>query len=252
MKKLISSLSLAAVVATTASADFARIEVGAGAWQQTPSGYVSRTDGDGALSLNGTYASNEDESTQMYIWALVKHPVPIIPNLRLEYVSVDDDGKVTGSVNGIILPTGGTAVIKTDQYDVVPYYNILDNTFWITLDLGLDIRYIVADATVVDNTLGTEVYSGSDSLVVPLLYVRGRVEVPGTGLGVESDVKYITDGDSTVYDVRAKVDYTFDISPVIQPGIEVGYRMQKYDLQDGSDVANLDYQGVYFGAMLRF
>ncbi len=252
MKKILTTLSAAATLAVSANADFLRVEMGAGGWSQTPSGYISRTDSDGALNLNGTYTSNENESTQLYVWALLKHPLPIIPNLRLEYVNVDDDGKVTGSVNGIALPNGGDATIKTDQYDVIPYYNILDNTFWVTLDLGLDIRYATADSTVTDSVTGAVIYSGSDSVVIPFVYARGRVQVPGTGLGLESDIKYITDGDSTVYDFRAKVDYTFDITPLIQPGIEVGYRAQKYDIVDGSDRANLDYKGVYVGAMLRF
>ncbi len=259
MKKLLSTLSLAAAIATTANADFLRVEMGAGGWQQTPSGYVTRTDGDGALSLKGTYTSAEKENTEFYVWALFKHPVPIIPNLRAEYVSLDDEGVVSGTVDApipsvgvITLPAGGYATIKTKQYDLIPYYNILDNTFWITLDLGLDIRYVEADATVTDRSNNQEVYSDNDSAVIPLVYARGRVQVPGTGLGVEADVKYITDGDSTVYDVRAKLDYTFDISPVVQPGIEVGYRMQKYDIVDGSDKANLEYKGVYAGVMLRF
>ncbi len=254
MKKIVTSFIAATMLTTVANADFLRVEMGAGGWSQTPSGYITRTDNDGALSLNGTYTSNENKSTQMYIWALIKHPVPIIPNLRLEYVNLDDDGIITGSVNGITVSgLGAKATIKANQYDVVPYYNIIDNTFWITLDLGLDIRYIQSDTNVVDNLgAGATLYNGSDSAVIPLLYARGRVQIPATGLGLESDIKYITDGDSTVYDFRAKIDYTFDFFPVVQPGVEVGYRAQKYDIVDGNNKAKLDYKGVYAGVMLRF
>jgi outer membrane protein len=136
----------------------------------------------------------------------------------------------------------------------------LDNTFWLTLDLGLDIKVIDASADVdalpapnaIVPTPAVPVYSGSETVALPLVYVRGRIQVPGTGLGLESDVKYITYSGSTAYDVRAKVDWTFDITPVIQTGVEVGYRMQKYDLEDGLNVADLSYNGVYGGLMLRF
>ncbi len=253
MKKLLTSLCVASALATVASADFLRVEMGAGGWSQTPSGYIDRKDGDGALSLNGKYTSAEKESTEFYVWALLKHPVPLLPNLRLEYVSLSDEGPVDGKVGGISIPaTGGYAKIDTDQYDIIPYYNILDNTFWITLDLGLDLKYIDAQSDVNEKISHKSIYSGSDSVIVPLLYARGRVQLPITGLGAEADIKYITDGDSTVYDVRAKVDYTFDITPVIQPGIEVGYRIEKIDVVDGEDKANLEYKGVYAGVMLRF
>jgi len=251
MKKFLATLSLATLVATAANADFLRVEMGAGGWSQTPSGYVHRTDGDGALSLSGDYVSAQKESNEFYVWALFKHPVPIIPNLRVEFATLSDEGTVTGKVNRINIPDG-YATIDTKQYDVVPYYNILDNTFWITVDVGLDIRYIQTDSDVKERLTSKEIYSGTDSVVVPLLYLRGRVQIPTTGFGIETDVKYITDGDSTVYDARAKVDYTFDITPIIQPGIEVGYRIQKYDIVDGDDRANLEYKGPYIGAMLRF
>ena len=55
-----------------------------------------------------------------------------------------------------------------------------------------------------------------------------------------------------MYDVRAKVDYTFDITPIIQPAIEVGYRVQQITVDDGENQVDLNYAGVYAGLMLRF
>ena len=262
MKKLVTTCALGALLATTASADFARVEVGGGIWQQTPNGYASRTDGDGALSLNGTYTSSEKEATDTYAWILIKHPVPIIPNLRLEYVTITDEGTTNssggGSIGGIPLPVGldVPTTIDITQYDVIPYYNILDNTFWITLDLGLDIKVIESDvhaAAVSAGILTFAGYSSTDTTVIPLLYARGRVEIPATNIGLEADVKAITDGTNSMYDVRAKVDYTFDFIPIIQPALEVGYRMQKLKVDDGTKAqVDLDYSGVYAGLMLRF
>ena len=89
---------------------------------------------------------------------------------------------------------------------------------------------------------------------VPLLYARARVQIPSTDLGLEADIKYITTGDSTVYDARAKVDYTLKFVPVIQPALEVGYRVQKIDIDEDSIDAKLDidFSGVYAGLMVRF
>ena len=259
MKKIVSSVVLGtSLLSTVASADLTRVEAGVGAWAQTPSGYATRTDSDGALNLNGTYTSAEKENTGAYAWIFVKHPLPIIPNIRLEYVSFSDKGTTKGKVNGAALPVGGApTTVDITQYDVIPYYNILDNTFWMTIDLGLDIKVIQSDATVAAVTIaGSKVYDGdssSDTTVVPLVYLRDRVQIPTTNIGIEADAKAITDGTNTMYDIRAKVDYTLDFVPVVQPAIEVGYRMQKLKVDDGDkSQIDLQYSGLYMGIMARF
>ena len=255
MKKILTSLAAVVTLASTLNADFARVEMGAGVWSQTPSGYATRTDGDGVLNLDGTYTSSENDSQEMYAWVLVKHPLPLIPNLRLEYVSVYDEGLTDGSVNGVGV-TDSPTTLDTKQYDIIPYYNILDNTFWTTIDLGLDIKIIQSD-TVVKAGSGillenTTVYDSTDTTVVPLLYARARVQVPMTGIAFETDAKAISDGTNTLYDVRAKIDYTLNMFPIIQPAIEVGYRVQQLTVDDGDTQIDLNYSGVYAGIMLRF
>ena len=247
---------MAALFTSSLSADFIRVEMGGGMWQQTPSGYAARTDGDGALNLNGKYVSDEKESSEIYAWLLIKHPLPIIPNLRLEYVTISDEGQTSGSVNHLPIPGEAPTTIDMTQYDIIPYYNILDNTFWMTIDLGLDIKVIESDTKVASVTEGVVTfpgYSSTDTTVIPLVYARARVEIPATDIGLEADVKAITDGTNTMYDVCAKVDYTLDFVPVVQPALEVGYRIQKIRIDDGSDAqVDLDYSGVYAGLMLRF
>ncbi|MDY0116433.1 MAG: TIGR04219 family outer membrane beta-barrel protein [Sulfurimonadaceae bacterium] len=251
MKKSIKTMACALLLVTTANADFLRVEAGAGAWMQKPKGGITA---DGA-SYTGSDISKEDSTTKGYVWVLFKHFVPVVPNLRLEYTEVENDGVANGTFknfNALIAPSS----LKMKQYDIIPYYNILDNTAWITLDVGLDIKVI--DATydlnhVVNLNTGGTSYSESKTIPLPLGYVRARVEVPATGFGVEADVKYITYSDNTAYDIRAKVDYTFDITPLIQPGIEVGYRVQKYKVDKLSDIKmDLDFAGFYAGAMVRF
>ena len=255
MKKILSTISLAAVLASSASADLLRVEAGAGVWGQKGSGSATLSSGSDLIPIEGEYTTNGDNQTDIYVWALFKHFIPLVPNVRLEYTTLTDEGKTSGDLVGYPTLNGAYTTIDMKQFDIIPYYNILDNTFWITLDVGLDIKYTQSDVTI-DTSDGTVLtpaqYTNSSDVVVPLLYVRGRVQVPGTGLGFESDIKYITDGDSTVYDARAKVDYTFDITPLIQPGIEVGYRIQKYDINTDDTTSNLEYKGVYAGVMLRF
>jgi len=52
--------------------------------------------------------------------------------------------------------------------------------------------------------------------------------------------------------MRIKVDYTFDFVPIIQPGIELGYRIQKFQLSESGFSIDTNFEGVYAGLMLRF
>ena len=248
MKKILSTLAFGAVMATGANADVIRVEAGAGVWAQSPSGTITYDDG----SVTGTYTSKEDEYSGVYAWMLIKHPLPVIPNLRLEYTDIKDEGMVDGSFEDFT-STNSPARIKLKEYDILPYYNILDNTFWATLDLGLNVRII--DSTIeVDTTSTGNSYKDSSTVVIPMLYARVRTEIPMTNFGLETDVKYISYDGSTVYDVRAKVDYTFDITPLIQPALEVGYRVQKFNTisDDDKTKMDMDFSGMYAGLMFRF
>lgn len=250
MKKILYSFACAALLGSSAMADFTRVEMGAGAWMQSAKGDISYTES----GANGNYISNEDDTTSPYIWLMIKHPVPLIPNLRVEYTEVEDSGLASGRFEDFdigALQTRFTYDMK--QYDIIPYYNILDNTGWLTLDLGLDIK--VVDLSYNAAALGVfSGYSDSVMLAAPLLYARTRFEIPSSDLAFEADAKYVTYDGSTIYDVRAKVDYTLDITPLIQPAIELGYRAQKFDIDNSSVDArvDIDFSGFYAGMMLRF
>jgi outer membrane protein len=264
MKKTVSTLALGALMATTASADFTRVEAGVGAWSYKPSGIITYTDTD-STGNNETLTNTSDEKAQTsaYLWVLIKHPIPILPNLRLEYATVHDDGTGSGAYNGYTFPAGTKTTLDLTQYDIIPYYNILDNTFWTTIDIGLDVKVIQSDYTAKNvqlnvSNLGSGSiitdYNDKETVAIPLLYLRGRVEIPMTDIGLEADAKYVSYNGDTVYDARAKVDYTLSFIPVVQPAIEIGYRVQKYDFtsEDKKTYMNMDFKGFYMGLMARF
>jgi len=252
MKKIITTLVLGLLMTSTLMADFMRIEMGAGLWLNTDSGVKSYTL-DGSA---GSDISQEKESSDPYLWVLIKHPVPILPNLRLEYVGVSTTGLADGTFDDFIASNSPSQLDMT-QYDVIPYYNLLDNTAWITLDVGLDIKIIEVEYRADNvNVLGfsSGSYRDSDTVPIPLLYTRVRVEIPGTNIGLEADAKFVEYDGDRVYDLRAKIDYTLDFIPAIQPAIELGYRAQKYDIEDEDEGGKifLEFSGLYAGAMIRF
>jgi len=250
MKKIATTFLLLGAFLSSANADVTRVEAGLGLWSQDSSGKLSYSD----YGANGRYNSSEPNESSMYFWASIKHPVPIIPNLRLEYATVEDSGVGFGRFKDFNIVGAPTKMdYKMKQYDIIPYYNILDNTAWTTLDLGVDVKIVEASLEASPNGLGFNGYKKKETFALPLLYLRARVEIPATNVGFESDVKYVSYRSDSVYDIRVKVDYTFNISPAVQPAIEFGYRIQNIDVDEVNNLdAELKFSGFFGGLMLRF
>lgn len=256
MKKQLIAASLAAIVSGAAQADILRIEGGAGMWQAEPSGSLTYRVNGALDTINASDDLGYKQENVSYAWLFIKHPVPILPNIRFEYVDPAFEGNTKKSLgwSGIGFGANSYSKLQVTQTDVVLYYNLLDNTFWATLDLGLDVKLADFSYDMSDPNNTSAIYSESASLVIPMLYARTRAEIPGTNIGLEADIKYITVGNTTVYDARAKVDYTLGFVPVIQPAVELGYRTQKFlvDETDYDVKTDIDFSGIYAGLMLRF
>ncbi len=244
---------------SAAQADFTRVEAGIGVWQSEADGTVGLVHPSGVYAVDADGTLGFDEEHFGYIWLNVKHPLPLLPNLRLEHTEVDFSGTaprafewVDGGVSRSYAARTASS-LQVEQTDLTLYYNLLDNTAWATLDLGVDFKLMDVSYALNDVANGYA-YAESDDVILPMLYLRGRVQIPATELGVEADVKYLRYDDSLLYDARLKVDYTLDFVPVVQPALELGYRIQKIRL-DNDELrirTDLDFSGFYTGVMLRF
>ncbi len=257
MSKLLSGILLAGLLGFNAQADVIRVEMGAGIWQNELSGTITSTDTSGLITETfDTELLGYSEENKGYLWMFIKHPIPILPNLRLEYASIDYSGTSTQSFDyqGVTYQTNTKSDTTLDQFDIIMYYNILDNTAWTTLDLGLDVKIIQSEFNAVDSLTSVEVHE-KETLPVPMAYARLRFELP-LDVGVEGMVKYVAYKNSKVMDYVIKADYTLtDILP-IDIGLEVGYRFQKLDI-DGDDFsidtsADVEVDGIFAGAVVRF
>jgi len=251
MNKILSGLLLAGLLGASAQADLLRLDMGAGMWNQDPDGDLQYKDAP-SFSADDVGYSDEDK---FYAWVNLKHPIPILPNIRLEYTPMEFSGTSNTSFtyNGETFTIGASSTLTLDQYDAVLYYNVLDNTGWTTIDLGVDVKYIDTEFKASQSGIAV---NESEDLVLPMAYGRLRFEVPGTGLGLEGDIKYTKYKSSEAYDYRLKVDYSIDVS-LVDLGLEAGYRFQRINI-DSEDFSSLDttgdidISGFYAGVMVRF
>lgn len=251
MKRSLQALLAVSVLGSAVQADVLRVEAGAGVWNQDPKGHIQYQD---SPSFSNSDVGYSDEN-RMYVWVNIKHPVPVLPNIRLEYAPMEFSGTSNKEFDyqGKNFANGAQSTLTMDQYDAVLYYNILDNTGWTSVDLGLDVKYIDTSFTAND---GVDFVNKSDGIVLPMAYARVRVEIPATAIGFEGDMKYVSYKSSDVYDYRLKADYTFDLSAV-DLGIEAGYRFVNINI-DHNDFSSLDttgdihVSGFYAGVMARF
>ncbi len=225
VKKLWTALLVAAMMAVSVQADFIRIEGAVGAMFAEPGGSFELPGGND-LELKDDLGI--DTQTDLYFWAFLKHPLPVVPNVRIEYLGLNHD------------PDGADS-FRVNEVDGILYYNFLDNLLWITLDVGLDIKYVTTDSDTMD----------SENTSLGLLYGRLRFE-PLDWLGIETVVTATNYSDNKGYDARLKIDGTLTFVPLIQPAVELGYRIHKIQYKLGDVIDKGEYSGIYAGVMVRF
>jgi len=249
-KTLLTSLALVAVAhAPAAQADAVGFEFGGGAWQKSYSGTASDADG---RSFDVEDDLGIDDNRNGYFWAALEHPVPVLPNLRVERSSLDTDGE--GTVTRQFTFKGQTFTANEDvestldiqQTDLIAYYEVLDN--WASLDIGLNVRMLDGDVRIESQDRNRS-EERSFSSPVPMAHAALRFDVPLAGAWVGAQGSGISYSGSRFIDVRAMAGYEFDFGL----GFEAGYRRQNLKIDDIDDFdADLDADGAFAGAYFNF
>ena len=253
-------LSLCFVAPPVSAADLS-ISAGGGVWRTDASGELRYED---QPTVDIDYL-DYDKENRGYVWAEIRHPVPYLPNVRVEYSDIKFSGHSSESFvwDDIEFEGDTYSETKLTQLDMILFYNVLSLP-WMDLDLGVDVKYI--DFTFEAEGEGEEVGSPSTRTVVstdeeetayiPFIYSRARFDIPSTNFGIEGDIKYITYKSTTVLDTSIKANYLFDFKAV-QFGIEAGYRFESIDI-DEDDFSGLDFdidvdiEGPFAGVFFKF
>lgn len=243
MKKILISSLLAATLATSINADTFGFDAGAAFWNASAAGDIQYKSG-----AKFDLADNlglDDSVPANFLWATIEHPIPLIPNLKIEKTSFSVDSKVTtvagtGQFSGITATTNDKSELVLNQTDFKLYYELLDN--WVNLDAGFNIKMIDGSFSIANETENI-------SAPIPMLYAKAKFELPFSGFALETDISYLGFDGSSFSDMKAALLYETSFGL----GATLGYKKQTLSLDDVSDYnAELTISGIYAGAFYHF
>lgn len=248
-KILVCSLALSlGLLFQTANADTLGFRIGGGIWQPDASGTFRRGGTENIDLKNDLYL--KDGEDQNYVYALLEHPIPLIPNIKLSQTALSFDG--AGSAGGYDF--GGTnfsGAVTTkmvlDHTDTTLYYSLLDN--WFHFDLGITAKKFDGNLSVTRTSDGLTETTNINK-TIPLLYAAAGFELPFINnlfFGVEGSVLSV--GDHTISDITAKIAYTTDYFV----GFEAGVRTFTMELDNlNGNTSNMEFTGSFANLYIHF
>ena len=223
-----------------------------------------RTGTNGGFADDSTFANdasmtnlNFDDKTNTALYIAFEHPVPFVPNLKVNHTSMDTEG--TTNLQTTFTFDGELYTVDTDVFsqaeltatDIILYYELFDNDL-VSFDLGINGKYVDGRFLIEDEASGRrgeESFSG----VVPMVYSRVQVGLPFSGLGAYAEGSYLSFDDHTLSDYQIALTYSFIESLAIDMTVQLGYRNVTVDIEDLDGVyADLEYDGAFAGVEVHF
>ncbi len=249
-KLLTAAIATLAGLSSTAmvQADTLGFKVGGYSWSQDYEGLVqSSIDTIDQIDINDDLGFSDESG--MTIYALLEHPVPLIPNLMLQRTELEITADNTLSrqitFDDVDYETS-TAITSTSDLshtDATLYYEILDN--WVSLDVGLTLRQFSEGFSIssVDDSAELEIDS-----VIPMLYLGAEAELPLTGLFVAANANIISFEEASLTDYKIVLGY----ETTVGLGIEAGIRSFVIDVDDDDEQVDITIDGAFAGVYYHF
>ncbi|TBR38239.1 TIGR04219 family outer membrane beta-barrel protein [Marinomonas agarivorans] len=225
------------LIAASAHADFFGATLEAGIYD--PDAELTLID-DGLPASTTNSASMSGEKGSYYGIAL-EHPIPLIPNLRVQGTELVSEGSISTTFNSSVV-NNVDAKLDLSHTDYTAYYELLDGLFWLHFDIGVTLRDYEGSATVDNDTKDF-------AAIIPMSYIAPAISIPGTGLTIGGEIKSLSIGDNSITDTTWKLKW--DSGFIF--GVEAGIRNHEVTLDDadGLDIESTN-EGAFVGVVLDF
>lgn len=195
-------------------------------------------------SLDGLRDFNFDDENQLRLSIAVHHPLPLLPNVRLERQKLESFAP--RAANGEELSGLTDAELDLSHDSATFYYRLLDNTAT-RLHLGVSVKRFDGFARDFE---GRE---WSINETVPTAYAMAGVGLPFTGLSAYVRGHFIAFDDNELRDIEAAVQYRLFDTALLDGSIQVGYRHFSVELDDIDGLySDLTFKGPFVGFQLHF
>jgi outer membrane protein len=232
------------LVAPLSQADIVGLGASVSYWDSDLSGEAASNNDVVDVENDLNLDSDSNANASLYL----EHPVPLLPNVRLNYTVIEQSGRGELGTSGFVGIPGSVEVqsdFDLDQLDLTLYYEVLDN--WVNLDLGITARDLSGELIVQEIGGGLAANETTVDAVIPMGYVAARFDLPLTGVSVGAEGNFISfDGDS-VHDFNAYGQYEISL---IQ--LRAGYRQMAIDYEDGNDRLDVEIGGPFVSAGVSF
>lgn len=213
-----------------------------------------------------------DESGGLLLTANFHHPLPLIPNIRLQRQEMDFGGDYTGETyafGDIIRPSSpsagapdGAMQVRSDidlGYNAATlYYRFFDNRL-VRLQLGGGVRQydgyaearVTGPADVQADYPETVRYDLDFS--IPYGYALAEVGLPFTGLSIRAEGMVNVGTDHSFEDLQAALRYQFMDTMLVNGYVNLGYRRYTLDLDEADGLsADWTFDGPFASLAVHF
>lgn len=198
-------------------------EVGAEVDYYNPSASGDFSYTQNAQTTNTRFNNQSESSSQIGVY--LEHPIPVIPNIRIDFTPKTSFRGLDG---------GQSSTVSITQTDIIPYYEVVDTI--VDFDLGVAFRVFEGSIQASANQ--------SISAVIPMGYASLGINIPSTNIKLVGDIKYAGYHDDTLDDMRLKA--IMKMGKGLQ--VQAGYRHGSLDVNDHLDMnAKVTIKGPFVG-----
>ncbi|MGX5914927.1 TIGR04219 family outer membrane beta-barrel protein [Aliidiomarina sp. Khilg15.8] len=203
------------------------------------------TDTQGGYATDQSFSDIDfDDERQMRLALALHHPIPLIPNVRIESQQLETTAPLVAGGDPNV--NNFDAQVDLGHETLTLYYRFLDNDL-VGLHLGVSAKRF--DGYVRD-------YSGTTWDVeetIPTGYAMVSAGLPFTGLSLYGRAHAFAFDDSELTDVEAALQYRFLDSALLDGSIQLGYRVFNIELDNvGGLYSDLEFKGPFVGLELHF
>ena len=256
MKKIFFLLLL---VLANAQGDGLGAEVGVASWHPSMSGDFQY--GETKLDLNDNLGLG-DKKTNKFYYALLDHPIPIIPNIKIIKTNINITGSKTNNLainfadftynTGIKIDTK----LYMDQTDYILYYRLSDGILipFVHLSVGLAAKHLNGQLSLTSKIDGE--HKKDFDFYIPMGYGRIKIDtasfLPIIPLDLEYEILKISALNNSFTDEKYGVSMTVPIVIGFDVVLSAGMRKQDITIDVDKIKANIKNEGYYFGGSFNW